>query len=58
MVRGENIGGLKKETKKAFKIVEIKGNFKNHNAVMERLLELYNLYNEEYEAQLKKQTEQ
>lgn len=55
MARGKNIGGLSEETKDKFKIVEIKGKWANHEALMDRLLTLYEEFNDVYEALLKEQ---
>lgn len=52
MARGENIGGINPETKTEFKIRQLQGKWPNHEVFMKRLLELYDRYNDQYEAEL------
>ncbi len=54
MVRGKTIGALEEATKVAFQMIHLKDKWKNYNLLLLRMIDLYNRYNEEYEAELKR----
>ena len=56
MTRGKNIGGIEEGTKDEFHIREIKGKFPNHNSLIERMITLFDRYNDQYEAELEQET--
>ncbi|MDD2299117.1 MAG: hypothetical protein PHN69_03645 [Candidatus Pacebacteria bacterium] len=54
MVRGKNIGGFTEDTKIEFMIRKTRGKFKNTEEAMIRFIALFDKYNAQYEAELKK----
>jgi hypothetical protein len=55
MTRGKNIGGFTEETKVEFKVRTTRGKLKNAENTLKRMIELFDKYNEQYEAELKEQ---
>jgi hypothetical protein len=41
MARGKNIGGLSEETKKLFKAIELRDDWKNHDSLLKAMIECY-----------------
>jgi hypothetical protein len=57
MTRGKNVGGFSEETKIEFMVRKTRGKFKNTEEAMIRLIALFDRYNDQYEAELKKEEE-
>jgi hypothetical protein len=57
MVRGKNVGGFSEETKIEFMVRKARGKFKNTEEAMIRFIALFDEYNDQYEAKLKKEKE-
>ena len=57
MARGKNIGGFTEETKIEFMVRKARGKFKNPEELMTRFITLFDKYNDQYEAELKKEEE-
>lgn len=58
MVRGKTIGALSEDTKTEFQIIALKDGWKNYDVLMRRMLDLYVIYNREFEEKLKKESEE
>jgi hypothetical protein len=54
MPRGESIGGIDPDIKDEFKIRKIRGRWKNYSLLLERMIVLYDRYNDEYTKELEK----
>ncbi|MFA7171302.1 MAG: hypothetical protein WC180_04885 [Candidatus Paceibacterota bacterium] len=56
MVRGKNIGGFTEDTKIEFMVRKTRGKFKNTEEAMKRLIALFDKYNDQYDAEIKKES--